>query len=79
MQRQGRLSRQEAAQHVPGNTGPTDTPTAAVVLSLFPSVMMVQVQVDQTTVRQGYGWQDHHGLVCDALGIDQSWYDAHST
>jgi transposase len=79
IQRQVRLYLQDQAQHVPGNKGPTDTPTAAVVLSLFTPVMMVQVQVDKTTVRQVYGWQDHHAMVCDALGIDRSWYEAHST
>ena len=52
IQRQVRLYLQDHAQHVPGNKGPTDTPTAAVVMSLFTPVMMVQVQVDQTTVRQ---------------------------
>jgi hypothetical protein len=75
MQRQVRLHLQAYQQHVPGNKGPTDTPTAAVVLSLLSPVMMVQVQVEQTTVRQVYGWQDHHGRVCDALGIDRAWYD----
>ena len=79
IQRQVRLYLQDHEQHVPGNKGPTDTPTAAVVLSLFTPVMMVQVQVDKTTVRQVYGWQDHHAMVCDALGIDRSWYEAHST
>jgi transposase len=79
IQRQVRLYLQDCEQHVPGNKGPTDTPTAAVVLSLFTPVMMVQVQVDKTTVRQVYGWQDHHGRVCDALGIDRSWYEAHPT
>lgn len=79
IQRQVRLYLQEHQTHVPGNKGPTDTPTAAVVLSLFSPVMMVQVQVDKTTIRQGYGWQDHHGMVCDALGIDCSWYEAYST
>jgi transposase len=79
IQRQVRLYLQDSEQHVPGNKGPTDTPTAAVVLSLFTPVMMVQVQVEQTAVRQVYGWQDHHGMVCDALGIDRSWYEMHPT
>jgi hypothetical protein len=43
------------------------------VLSLFTQVMIVQVQVDRTAVRQIYGWQDHHRLVCDALEIDHAW------
>jgi transposase len=79
IQRQVRRYLHDHAQHMPGNKGPTDTPTAAVVMSLFTPVMMVQVQVDQTTVRQVYGWQDHHAMVCAALGIDRSWYEAHST
>lgn len=79
MQRQVRLYLQEHQEHVPGNKGPTDTPTAAVVMALFTPVMLVQVQVDKTSVRQVYGWQDHHGMVCDALGIDRSWYAAHPT
>jgi transposase len=79
IQRQVRLYLQEHQQQVPGNKGPTDTPTAAVVMSLFTPVMMVRMQVDKTIVRQVYGWQDHHGVVCDALGIEQSWYEAHPT
>jgi transposase len=79
MQRQVRRYLQEHAQHLPGNKGPTDTPTAAVVMSLFTPVMMVQIQVDKTVVRQVYGWQAHHGRVGDALGIDRSWYEAHPT
>jgi hypothetical protein len=44
--------------------------------SLFAPVMMVQMQVDTTEVRHVYGWQDHHGVVCKALGIERSWYEA---
>lgn len=79
MQHQVRLYLQEHEPHLPGNKGLTDTPTAAVVMSLFTPVMMVQIQVDKMVVRQVYGWQDHHGRVCDALGIDRSWYEAHPT
>ena len=75
IQRQVRLYLQEHQQHVPGNKGPTATPTATVVLALFTPVMMVQVQVDKTVVRQVYGWQDHHGTVCAALGVERSWYE----
>jgi hypothetical protein len=77
IQRQVRLYLQAHREHVPGNKGPTDTPTATVVLSLFTQVMMVQVQVDRAAVRPVYGWQDHHSMVCDALDIDRSWYAAH--
>jgi len=79
IQRQVRLYLQAHQQHVPGNKGPTATPTAAVVLSLFTPVMMVQVQVDKTIVQQVYGWQAHHGRVCDALGIERSWYETTPT
>jgi transposase len=79
MQRQVRLYLHHQQQHVPGNKGPTATPTAAVLLSLFTPVTMVHIQVDQTVVRQVYGWQDYHRLVCDALGLDSSWYEAHPT
>jgi hypothetical protein len=79
IQRQVRRHLQAHREHVPGNKGPTDTPTAAVVMALFPPVMMVQVQVDKTIVRQVYGGQDHHRRVCDALGVDQSWYAARPT
>jgi hypothetical protein len=40
IQRQGRLYLQAHGGHVPGNKGPTDTPTATVVLSLFTQVMI---------------------------------------
>jgi hypothetical protein len=79
IQRQVRRHLQAHQEHVPGNKGPTDIPTAAVVMALFTPVMMVQGQVDQTIVRQVYGWQDHHGMVCDALGVDQSWYAVRPT
>ena len=79
MQRSGRLSLQAHQEHVPGHKGPTDTPTAAVVMALFPPGMLVQGQGDKTSVRPVDGWQDHHGMVCDALGIDRSWYAAHPT
>lgn len=79
IQRQVRLYLQARQQHVPGNKGPTDIPTAAVVMTLFAPVMMVQVQVDNTIVRQVYGWQDHHDQVCDALGVDRLWYEVHPT
>ena len=75
IQRQVRLFLQEHRQHIPGNKGPTTTPTGAVVLSSFASVMMVQLQVETTEVRQGYGLQEHHWLICEALGIERSWYE----
>jgi transposase len=79
IQRQVRLALREQEQHLPGNKGPTATPTAAVVLALFAHVTMVHFQVGQTEMRHVYGLQDHHGMVCDALGIDRSWYEASTT
>jgi hypothetical protein len=52
----------------------TTTPTAAVVLSLFTPVMLVQLRLDHTTVPHIYGVQPHHLMVCDALGLDRVWY-----
>jgi transposase len=79
IQRQVRLYLHTHCQHIPGNKGPTALPTAAVVLSLFAQVMMVHIQVDNTEVLQVYRLQEHHGMICDALGVDRSWYGAPST
>ena len=69
-----RLSLRSHGQHVPGNKGATAIPTAAVVLSLFVQVMMVQLEVDKKVSFQVYGLAGHHLTVCDALGIDRVWY-----
>jgi transposase len=74
LQRQVRLHLQSQQQQLPGNKGLTAAPTAAVVLSLFSQVMMVQIQVGNTELLQVYGLQDHHGMVCDALRVDRLWY-----
>ena len=74
IQRQVRLYLRYHSQHLPGNKGATAIPTAAVVLSLFVQVMMVQLEVDKKVSFQVYGLQDHHRMVCDALGIDRLWY-----
>jgi transposase len=79
LQRQVRLYLQSQQHQLPGNKGPTATPTAAVVLSLFTQVVMVQIQDGTTEMCQVYGLQDHHGMVCDALGVDRSWYGTPST
>lgn len=76
LQRQVRLYLQGQQQQLPGNKGMTATPTATVVLSLFTPVMMVRLAVDKTMVCHIYGVQAHHLMVCDALGIDRSWYGA---
>ena len=76
IQRQVRLYLRDHDQQLPGNKGPTPTPTAAVILALFVSVTMVQLQVGHTEVLHVYGLQDYHGMICDALDIDRSWYKA---
>ncbi|HEY7492291.1 MAG TPA: hypothetical protein VIH59_14425 [Candidatus Tectomicrobia bacterium] len=48
IQRQVRLYLQDHHQQLPGNKGRTTTPTAAVVLSLCTSVMLVQLGVANT-------------------------------
>ena len=47
---------------------------AAVVVALFVQVALVQVWIDEQEVKQVYGLQPHHRLVCHALGLDPSWY-----
>jgi hypothetical protein len=78
LQRQVRLYLRTQAQQLPGNKGLTATPTAAVVLALFAQVALVQVWVDEHEVTQISGGQPYHLLVCDALGLDSSWYEASS-
>ena len=75
IQRQVRLYLHDHRQQLPGNKGLTTTPTAAVVLALFTSVMLVQLQMDQATVQHIYGVHPHHLLVCDALAISRAWYE----
>ena len=74
IQRQVRLYLRAHDQQVPGNRGPTATPTAAVVFALFAPVMLVQLVVDNRTSLQGHGIQDHHLMICEAVGIDPAWY-----
>src|SRR4029434_2014335 len=74
IQRQVRLYLRDHEQHVPGNKGLTATPTAAVVFALFTPVMLVQFVVDNRTSLQGHGVQDHHLMICEAVGIDPAWY-----
>jgi hypothetical protein len=77
-QRQVRLYLLHHDQQVPGNKGPTATPTAAVVLALFAQVALIQLWLGNHEVVQMYGIQPHHLLICDALGLDHSWYEAPS-
>ncbi len=79
IQRQVRLYLRDHDRHIPGNKGPTAMPTAAVVFALFAPVMSVHFAVDDTPSLQVYGVQDHHLLVCDAVGIDQAWYQEAAT
>jgi transposase len=74
IQRQVRLYLRTHDQQIPGNKGLTATPTAAVVLALFAQVALVQLLIDEQEVAQLSGVQPYHLLVCDALGLDSSWY-----
>ena len=74
IQRQVRLYLRTHAQQIPGNKGLPATLTAAVVLALFTPVALVQLWIDEQEVAQFSGVQPHHRLVCDALGLDASWY-----
>ena len=74
IQRQVRLYLRIHDQQIPGNKGATATPTAAVVLALFAHVALVQLLIGDQEVEQIYGIQPHHLLLCDALGLDDSWY-----
>jgi transposase len=78
IQRQVRLYLLTHDQQVPGNKGTTATPTAAVVLALFAQVALVQLWIGDQVVVQAYGIQPHHLLICEALGLDSSWYEAPS-
>jgi hypothetical protein len=50
IQRQARLYLREQHQALPGNKGLTTMPTAAVVLTLFSPVRLVQLRMDHTIV-----------------------------
>jgi len=79
IQRQVRLYLHDHERHIPGNKGLTATPTAAVVFALFTSVMLVYSTVDNSPSLQVYGVQDYHRLICDAVGIAQTWYQGGTT
>jgi hypothetical protein len=61
-------------QQLPGNKGLTATPTAAMVLALFTPVALVHLWIDEQEIAQFSGVQPHHRLICNALGLDASWY-----
>jgi transposase len=75
IQRQVRQYLQQHHQYIPGNKGDTALPTAAVVLASFAQVSLVHLDLDGDTVQQVHGWQESHRLVCQALGVSDSWYD----
>jgi hypothetical protein len=79
LQRQVRLYLREYDRHIPGNKGPTATPTSAVVFTLFAPVMLVQFVVDEQCRLQVHGIQDHHRIICEAVGIDPGWYQIAAT
>jgi hypothetical protein len=79
IQRQVRLYLRDHDQHIPGNKGPTATPTAAVVFALFAPVMLVQFVMENTTSLQVHGVQEQHLIVCEAVGIDPAWYHGATT
>ena len=74
IQRQVRLYLRTHDQQLPGNKGLTATPTAAVVFALFAQVALVQFRLDEQKGEQLHGVQPHHLLICDALGLNASWY-----
>ena len=74
IQRQVRLYLRTHDQQLPGNKGLTTIPTAAVVLALFAPIALVQLWIDEQEVVQISGLQSYHLLVCEALGLDSSWY-----
>jgi hypothetical protein len=78
IQRQVRLYLRTHDRQVPGNKGPTAPPTAAVVVALFAQVAMVQFWLGDHEGAQVYGLQPHHLLICDALGLDHTWYETPS-
>ncbi len=56
IQRQVRLYLRDYNQQLPGNKGPTPTPTAAVILALLRSVPMVHLRVGSLEVLHVQGW-----------------------
>jgi transposase len=74
IQRQVRQYLQQHHQYIPGNKGDTALPTAAVVLASFTQIALVSLDLHGAEVRQVHGWQEHHQLICEALGVDNAWY-----
>lgn len=76
--RQVRLSLLPHDQQVPGKTGDTATPTAAVGFAVLAHVALGQIQMGHREVQQVDGVQPHPLLICDALGLNHAWYAAPS-
>jgi transposase len=74
IQRQVRQYLQQRQESMPGNKGDTTAPTAAVVFESFAPVTLVSLDLDGVTVLQVHGWQAHHRLICEALGVSDTWY-----
>jgi hypothetical protein len=67
---------QQHHQAIPGNKGKMVMPTATVVLASFAQVTLVSLELDGADVQQVHGWQEHHWLICQALGVNDSWYQS---
>src|SRR5262245_52627013 len=74
IQRQVRLSLRDHDRHIPGNKGPTATPTAAAVFALLTPVTLVHFAVDNAHILQVHGIQEDHLIIGEAVGIDHTWY-----
>jgi transposase len=74
IQRQVRLYLRDHERHIPGNKGPTATPTAAVVFALFRPVTLVHFAMDNAPILEVHGIQEDHRIVWEAVGIDHAWY-----
>ena len=70
IQPQVRQYLREHQAFIPGNKGDIAIPTATVIFESFTTVTRVELSVDGLTVYQLHGWQAHHELICQALGLD---------
>jgi hypothetical protein len=75
IQRQVRLYLCDHDQQIPGNKSPTATPMSAVVFTSFTPARFVQFAMDEQIGFQGHGLQPHHLLICEAVGLDPTWYE----
>jgi hypothetical protein len=74
IQRPVRRSLRTHDQQVPGHTGETGIPTAAVVWALWAPVAVVQRRLGHRDIEQVDGRQPPHLRVGDALGINHACY-----